>query len=234
MDEDKFRKFLKSKGKKSDVVERNIQTVKLFNEYLSNERNSSLAEVTEDDIEAYVEKLENEKLSAKGHLYVLMNYFRSVDNKVLLNYTRMLREERTKKTRRIFPIKEFMNIDQKHVKKLAAIGIKNVDQMLEAGRTKAQREEISKELGTPEPAILEIVKLSDLTRMGYIKTKLTRLYYDSGLDSPLKVAQFEPEELHKFFTEFVTKSGWDGMIPNLKDLVGNVASARKLKKLVED
>ncbi|NHJ04571.1 MAG: DUF4332 domain-containing protein [Candidatus Heimdallarchaeota archaeon] len=234
MIEDEFKKHLRRKGKKQDVVERNVQTVKLFAEYLRQERNKELTEVTKVDIESYVEKIEEEKKSAKGQLYVLMNYFRFSDNVEMLKLVKTLREERTKKSRRVFPIKEFLNIDQEYVKKLAAIGIKNVDQMLEAGRTKAQREEISEQLGIPEPAILEIVKLSDLTRMGYIKAKLTRLYYDSGLDSPLIVAQFEPEELHKFFTEFVIKSGWDGMIPNPKDLVGNVANARKLKKVVEE
>lgn len=234
MDEEKFRKFLKSKGKKLDVVERNIRTVKLFIEFLSNERNNTLIKVTKDDVEVYVEKLENEKQSAKGHLYVLMNYFRSIDNKELLNHARILREERTKKTRRIFPIKEFMNINQEYVKKLATIDIKNVNQMLEAGRTKIQREDLSKQLDIPESAILELVKLSDLTRMGYVKTKLTRLYYDAGLDSPLKVAKFEPEELHAFFVKFVKESNWDGMVPNPKDLVGNIAGARKLKKIVEE
>ena len=234
MDEDEFRKFLKSKGKKYDVVERNVQTVKAFIEYLTKERNNSIVKVTKDDIDTYVEKLENEKQSAKGHLYVLMNYFRSIDNKELLKHTSSLREARTKKSRRAFSIKDFMNIDQEYVKKLATIGIKDVNQMLDAGKTKAQRKELSKQLGIPESAILELVKLSDLTLMGYIKTKLSRLYYDSGLDSPLKVAKFEPEELHKFFTKFVTESGWDGMVPNPKDLIGNVASARKLKKVVEE
>lgn len=106
--------------------------------------------------------------------------------------------------------------------------------MLDAGKTKEQRKQLSKKLEIPEEAILELVKLSDLTRLGYVKTKLTRLYYDAGLDSPLKVAKFEPEELHIFFTKFVEETGWDGMIPNPKDLIGNVANARKLEKWVEE
>lgn len=234
MDEEEFSKFLKRKGKKLDVVDRNVKAVKVFADYLTSERNKKLAEVTKVDIEAYVKRIEDEKKSSKGSLYVLMNYFRFIDNIELLKFANTLREMRTKKTRRVFPIKEFLNINQEHVKKLATIEIINVEQMLEAGKTKEQRKEISKQLDIPEPAILELVKLSDITRIGCVKTKLSRLYYDAGLDSPLKVAEFEPDELHKFFTEFVTKSGWDGMIPNPKDLVGNVASARKLKKVVEE
>ena len=82
--------------------------------------------------------------------------------------------------------------------------------------------------------MIKLVKLSDITRMGYIKTKLSRLYYDSGLDSPMKVAKFEPDELYKHFKKFVEETGWDGMIPNHADLVNNVKGARSLKKVVEE
>jgi hypothetical protein len=234
LEEEEFKKYLRKKGKKIDVVERNCQAMKKFTAFLHEDRNKDLTSVSKEDIEVYVEQIEKKKQSAKGSLYVLMNFFRFIGNKELLNFASSLREERTKKSRRIFPIKEFLGIDQEHVKKLASIGIKNVEQILEAGKTMKQRELLSKELEISEEAILEIVKLSDLTRLGYVKTKLTRLYYDAGLDSPLKVAKFEPDELHAFFTKFVEETGWDGMIPNPKDLVGNVANARKLKKWVEE
>lgn len=235
MKEEEFRKHLKRKGKKSGVVDRNVIVVKKFVSYLKEERNTTLTEVDSGDISAYVEMIEKvKKQSAKGTLYVLMNYFRFKENDELLRFAGKLRETRTKKTRRIFPIKEFLDVNQDHIKKLAEIGIKNVEQMLEAGKTKKQREELSKQLGIPEEAILELVKLSDITRMGYIKTKLSRLYHNSGLDSPEKVAKFEPEELHAFFTKFVKESGWDGMIPNPVDLVNNIKSARNLKKVVEE
>ena len=48
--------------------------------------------------------------------------------------------------------------------------------MLEKGKTKKQREQLSKQLDIPEEAMLELVKLSDITRLGYVKKKLSRLY----------------------------------------------------------
>jgi len=234
LEEELFRKFLRKKGKKTDVAERNILAVKKFNEFLLNKRNHDLSSITIEDIDAFVEKIEQEKKSAKGSLYVLMNYFKFTGDKELLTHTAKLREERTKKTRKIFPIKDFLDIDQAHVKKLASIGIKNVEQMLEKGKLRTQREELARQLGIPEEAILELVKLSDITRMGYVKQKLSRLYYNAGLDSPLKVAEFEPDELHAFFTKFVKESNWDGMIPNPSDLVYNIKNARALKKVVEE
>ena len=70
--------------------------------------------------------------------------------------------------------------------------------------------------------------------MGYVRKKLSRLYYEAGLDSPVKVAVFEPKELHKFFTKFVEESDWDGMVPNPGDLVSNIKNARQLSKIVEE
>ena len=234
MDEVAFSKFLKKKGKKQGVIEKNIHNIKTFEDYLKKERSKGLESTTKEDIEIFVERLEQEKKSPKGPLYVLMNFFKFINNEELLEVTRSLREERTSKTRRVFPLKEFLDVNQEYVQKLASTGIKNVEDMLAAGTRKKQREELASQLDIPEEVILELVKLSDITRMGYIKKKLSRLYYNSGLDSPAKVAQFEPEELHAFFTKYIEESGWDGMVPNPADLIGNIASAKKLRKIVEE
>ncbi len=192
MNEAEFRRYLKRRGKKPSVTDRNVNVLKDFASYLLKKREKNLDSVTTGDIDAFVMEIERKKKSARGHLYALMNYFHFLGNKDLLHHTKTLRLERTRKTRRIFPIKEFLGINQDHIKKLATIGIKNVDQMLKRGGTKKQREQLSKQLGIPEGAILELAKLSDITRLGYVKKKLSRLYYDAGLDSPAKIAAFEP------------------------------------------
>jgi len=234
MNEEGFRNYLKQKGKKPNVVDRNVESVKAFAIFLQKERSKILSEATKEDIDVYVSAIEDKKQSAKGALYTLMNYFQFLEDKELLKHARALRAERTKKTRKVFPIKEFLKVDQQAVKKLASIGISNVEQMLEKGKTRKQRKELSKQLDIPEESLLEIVKLSDITRLGYVRKKLSRLYYEAGLDSPAKIAVFEPEELHKFFVKFVEETGWDGMVPNPGDLVNNIKNARALPKAVEE
>lgn len=234
MDEEGFRKYLRRKGKKPHVVNRNVESVKQFSSFLQKERNKELIDASKNDIDAYVLFFEEKKQSAKGALYTLMNYYHFLQDKELLAHAHALRNERTKKTRRIFPIKEFLKVNQEYVKKLNSIGIRTVEQMLDRGRTKKQREELSNQLDIPEESILELVKLSDITRLGYVKKKLSRLYYEAGLDSPAKIAAYEPEELHSFFVKFVEESGWDGLVPNPSDLVYNIRAARKLKKIVEE
>lgn len=234
MSEETFEIFLKKQRKKPNVVLNNLKAVKIFSEYLRQERHKGLDEAKSEDIEAYVESIEQGKKSAKGQLHCLVNFFNFTKNDELLRCVSSLRQARMKKTKRVYQLKNFLNIDQEYIKKLATTGIKNVEQMLDAGKTKEQREYLAKQLDIPQEAILELVKLSDLTRLGYVKAKLSRLYYNSGLDSPEKIAKFEPGELHAFFVKYVKESGWDGMVPNPKDLIANVNSARKLKKVVED
>ena len=216
------------------MVDRNLGVLKDFTSYLRKERAKNLDGVGTDDVDAFVMEIEATKQSAKGKLYVLMNYFHFAGDEELLHHTKALRARRTMRTRRAFPIKEFLNVNQAHVKKLAAVGIKTVDQMLARGKAKKQREQLSRQSGVPEDAILELVKLSDIARIGYVKRKLARLYYQAGLDSPAKIAEFEPEQLHALFVKFVEESGWDGMVPNPKDLINNIKSARKLSRIVEE
>ncbi len=234
MDEKAFAVFLKKKGKKADVVERNIRTVNNVADFMKREFHKQFGDISSDDIKQYVSALEAQKKSPKGPLYALMNYFKFTGDKELLKCAASLRQTRTEKSRSVFLLKNFMDVNQEYVKIFTKAGIKNVDDMLKAGNTKVKRKKLSQQLNIPEDAILELVKLSDITRLGYVKTKLTRLYYNAGLDSPEKIAKFEPDELHAFFVKFVKESGWDGMVPNPKDLVGNIARARKLEKVVEE
>ncbi|MGD2249438.1 MAG: phage integrase N-terminal SAM-like domain-containing protein [Candidatus Methanofastidiosia archaeon] len=67
MDEEAFRVFLKRKGKKQNVVENHINSVTDFGDFLQGERNKELEEATTEDLEAYVEKIEEEKNLPRFH-----------------------------------------------------------------------------------------------------------------------------------------------------------------------
>ncbi|MHA2251360.1 MAG: site-specific integrase, partial [Candidatus Kariarchaeaceae archaeon] len=78
-----FKNYLKKAGKKANVIERNVASVKLFIEYLQEFSQKDIEQTTPQDIANYVDKLESEKNSAKGYLYVLMNYFKFTKQDVL-------------------------------------------------------------------------------------------------------------------------------------------------------
>jgi hypothetical protein len=77
--------------------------------------------------------------------------------------------------------------------------------------------------------MLELVKLSDLSRLGGLKSVRARLfYYDAGVDTVEKIAQWEPEELRAMLSEFVGESGFDGIAPLPKEVHNAVDKARSL------
>ena len=119
------------------------------------------------------------------------------------------------------------------MQKLAAVGIENVEQMLEAGRTRSGRRELSAQTGIPHDAILEFVKLSDLARIGGVKNIRARLYHDAGVDTVEKMAQGDAEELRAMLIEFVERTGFDGIAPLPKEARHAVADAKALPKIVE-
>jgi site-specific recombinase XerD len=146
MQEEGFRRYLKRKGKKQDVVERNVSTIRRIGSYLEKEFNINIQTVSSKEIDSFVETLEERGESAKGPLYVLMNYFRFTGDHALLTHAAELREERTNKTRKAFKLRGFLDVNQIYVEKLAGIGIEDVDQLLRKGKTKRQRKQLSEEL----------------------------------------------------------------------------------------
>ena len=52
--------------------------------------------------------------------------------------------------------------------------------MLKAGKTESMRRELSDKTGISLDELLELAKLSDLSRLGAVKTVRARLYHDSG------------------------------------------------------
>ncbi|MHA1112806.1 MAG: DUF4332 domain-containing protein [Promethearchaeota archaeon] len=229
IDTSAFEKFLKKKGKKPHTVEKMIREVTKFSHFLQNTQKKEINDSNSKDLDSYAVTMKNVKPS----MYCLMNFFQFAGNETLRKRASFIREQQTKKTRKVFPLKDFLGINPEHAKILDRLGIKNVNQMLEAGKTKKSRENLAKKTDIPIDAILELVELSDITRIGYVKSKLSRLYYNSGIRSPQDIVQYDANSLRKHFQAYIEESGWDGMVPNLTDLKNNITHAKKVKKIVE-
>jgi hypothetical protein len=133
-----------------------------------------------------------------------------------------------------FKLRDFRGIDPESIARLAACGLKNAEQLLAAGGTQAQRAALANETGVPGKVILELVQLSDLARLPGVKGIRARLYYDAGVTGIEKMAQWEPEALRRMVTEFVERTGFDGIPPLPREVSSTVANARKLPGMVED
>lgn len=228
MDQAAFRKSLKAKGKKNHVVDDLCERVAAFEQQLAG-RGRTSEEATPDDIAEFCSRAES--LSGND-LRALALYFRFIGSSELARYASELREESIAGSRRAFKLGQFQGVDQDHTAKLAAEGIVDVNQMISAGRTPELRGELARRTGIPLRSIEEYVRLSDLSRLGAIKTVRARLYLEAGLDTIDKIAALTPEAFRQAVVEFVERSGFAG-IPTLpKEAENAVRTARHIERLV--
>ena len=191
-----------------------------------------MTEVEDQDLINFVDWLETKSgSSAKGYLWAIRYYYDFISNDEIKYFATTLRE--MKIDRAPFSLKGFINVNPEYVDRLAEIGIKNVNQMLESGSIDQDREHLSNETGIPKRVILEFVKLSDLARIPGIKGIRARLYYDAGIDTVEKMAAWEPEKLVDKIAEFVAETGFDGVPTLPAEARYTISKAKKLPKIVQ-
>jgi len=230
--EEGFRQFLKRGGRSENATRRIVAYVKAFEEHLKEQLGKDLDQADAADLEAFVARIEQEpKASAKGHLWGIRYYYEYTSNEEMCHLAGVLRAQRIERTP--FLLKKFRGVDLEHAEMLAAVGIRNVKQMLEAGRTEKDREALSEKTGVPPDVVLELVKLSDLARIPGVKGIRARLYHDAGVDTIAKMAAWDPEELREMVAEFVERKGFEGIAPLPAEARFTVAQARRLPKVVE-
>jgi predicted flap endonuclease-1-like 5' DNA nuclease len=233
MDEEGFGEFLRKGGRSQSAVKRCILYVREFETYIRNHKGSKkLGEASPENLEDFVEWIEKEpKTSAKTHLWALSYYYEYTSDEAMRKLANELRGQRIRK--KPFDLKGFRGVNPKHVDKLASTGIRNVKQMLKAGKTRAGRQNLSEKTGIPLEAILEFVKLSDLARIPGIKGIRARLYFDAGVDTIEKMAEWDPKELRETCIEFVERTGFDGIAPLPKEAEFSIKKAKRLPRIVE-
>ncbi|MFW9926650.1 MAG: DUF4332 domain-containing protein [Candidatus Thorarchaeota archaeon] len=231
MDYESFQIFLK-KSKKSDAaIKQIIELVKEYEVYLSDE-GITISKAGIEDIESFVEWVEDTiEKKANKHLWALTILYNFLKDDRMAKLASQLRGKKIKRTP--FQIGKFRGVNQVYVKKLENLGIINVDQMILRGKTSELRLKLSEESGVPIESILEFVKLSDLSRVGAIRTIRARLYYDAGIDTIEKMAQYDPVELRSFLLGWIKKTGFEGIAPLPKEAANAVSSAKKLPRLVD-
>jgi hypothetical protein len=230
---DEFRKYLRKKGKKNHVVDDLIRRCDIFEEFLHKRKKLHVDEANKEDILAFFDTIKDEKSGAGNYLRAIGLYFRFKSKSELSALASNLRRQKISLTKKPLEISNFRGINPEYANRLAALGVKNAEQMLELGKTHIGRQKLSNKTGIPTEAILEFVKLSDLSRIEGVKNIRARLYYDAGIDTVEKMAKWNPEELRIYLVEFVKKTGFKGIAPLPKEVENTVETAKKMSKLVE-
>jgi len=130
-------------------------------------------------------------------------------------------------------LKDFLGVNHQHTQALRREGVFTSEHMLKVGRTEDGRRKLAEKTGVPLSAILELVKLADLSRIVGLKRKRARLYYDAGLDTMDKIAEWDPKEVQQMLAEFVERTGFDGTAPTASEVAFAVKLAKYLPRIVE-
>jgi hypothetical protein len=200
---------------------------------LLRERNKVLEEAGSTDLQAYVAALEEDHPGRAGKaIRGIAMYFSFTNQPTLASFLWSIRAEGIAVTRKSFPLRNFRGLDPADLARLETAGITTADQILAAGCTPQARGELAGQSGVSPEAILELVKLSDLSRLGGLKSIRARLYFDAGADTPEKIAQWEPEALRAMLEDFVQRTGFAGLPPLPKEVRNAVSRAREIEKLV--
>ena len=233
MDQAGFERFLRRGGRSPSATSRCMRHVQEFEQFLLMHRDGrTLEKANATDLEIFVASIESEpKASAKTHLWALRYYYEYTSNAEIRSLAASMREQRIQRTP--FPLNKFRGVETEYADKLASAGVRNVSQMLEAGRTPQDRLALAKKTGVPLDAILEYVKLSDLARIPGTKGIRARLYYDAGVDTLENLAEWDPVELRAMVISFVERTGFDGIAPLPKEAASAIATAKRLPKVVE-
>lgn len=229
--ENDFRKQMKQMGKKPSVIDGLVKEVRHFGDWLLIYKNKTIETADTGDLLSYVERLNKQEI--KIYMRALALFFRWLENDELKELAHSLREVETSKTRRAFNLQEFQGVKLEEIGNLEALGIRNVEDMLSAGRTPQMRKEMAERSGVSHETIMELVKLADLSRLPGVKGIRARLYYNAGIDTVEAFCQWKPVELQKHLEKFVRDSRFDGVAPLPKEIQNTIKTAAKLPRIIQ-
>jgi hypothetical protein len=222
-----FKIFLKRSGRKATAITQITDLVYRYQDFLQRHYpHKSIAQSTAETLESYVAWIESDsRESASKPLWALRYYFDFIHNQKLRDLAGKMRAERIKRVPIL--LRDFLGVDPQVADTLAAHGLENCDQLLDAARTPSLRQTLANQTDLSPETILELVKLSDLARLGAVRRVRARLYHDAGL-TPAAIASWEPQALRAMLVDWVEKNDFDGIAPFPKEVEHLVADARKL------
>ena len=112
-------------------------------------------------------------------------------------------------------------------------GIKYVGELLEAGSTRKQREELAEATEISPKLILEWVNLADLFRIKGIGEEWSDLLEEAGVDTVPELAQRNPVNLHSTLVDVNDAKNLVRRTPSLEMVEDWVEQAKKLPRVLE-
>jgi predicted flap endonuclease-1-like 5' DNA nuclease len=149
------------------------------------------------------------------------------------DYLVILRREANSYVPKPFNLKDIPGVDPEYIERLAAVGIKHTRHLFEQARSKSARAELSRLADVPSDDVLELVKLSDLARIGGVGPVFARLLYEAGADTLEELSKRPPSELFERLHATNKEKRYTKIMASLKDVRHCIETARELPKVIE-
>ncbi len=94
-------------------------------------------------------------------------------------------------------IRDFTGISKETIAKLENAGIKNTVKLFDKVINPVSRKKLATDMKIDESEILELTKLTDLSRIKWVGPTFSRMLYDLGVDTVDNVAKADPVDLHE-------------------------------------
>ncbi len=92
---------------------------------------------------------------------------------------------------------DFIWISKNSIDKLAKADVINTEKLYDKVLTKIDRQKLADSTGIDYTEILELTKLTDLSRIKWVGVTYAQMLYDLGLDTVEKVSKADPIDLYK-------------------------------------
>jgi hypothetical protein len=94
-------------------------------------------------------------------------------------------------------IKDFLGISNDTVARLEKMGIKDTLKLFDRVINEKSRKELSKITGIAYIDIMELTKLTDLSRIKWVGVTFAQMLYELGVDTVENASSVDPEKLHE-------------------------------------
>lgn len=113
------------------------------------------------------------------------------------DYILILRREVNSYTPKPVNLEKFPGVEKDTITKLNSVKIKNTAHLFKRVKTEENRKELAAEIGVKEEKIMELTKLTDLSRVKWIGPVFARIFLDSGTDTVEKLSKADAKTLYK-------------------------------------
>jgi hypothetical protein len=150
-----------------------------------------------------------------------------------VDYLTILRRHARGYIPRPVSLAEIPGLDPLVVERLAGAGIHHTKHLFERARVRAERAALAQQLGIGEAAMLELIQLTDLSRMGWVGPIGVRLFYEAGARTVEALTAFDPDAFYERVIAVNHERSYTKVTLARKDIALTVEMAKKLPDAIE-